>query len=128
VRVKRTIILTMMIAGGLAGLAGGIETLGLNHKFAPEFGGAVGFDGITIALLGQTNPFGVVLAAFLFAALDSGAATMQFQSGVAIDIIQVFQAVTLALVAAPMIIRQIYRIRRSPEEIDSTPTISWGGQ
>jgi simple sugar transport system permease protein len=70
----------------------------------------------------------VVLAAFLFAALDSGAATMQFQSGVAIDIIQVFQAVTLALVAAPMIIRQIYHIRRSPEEIDSTPTISWGGQ
>ena len=128
VRVKRTIILTMIIAGGLAGLAGGIETLGLNHKFAPEFGGAVGFDGITIALLGQTNPFGVVLAAFLFAALDSGAATMQFQSGVAIDIIQVFQAVTLALVAAPMIIRQIYHIRRSPEEIDSTPTISWGGQ
>ena len=128
VRVNWTIILAMVIAGGLAGLAGGIETLGLNHKFAPEFGGAVGFDGITVALLGQTNPFGVVLSAFLFAALDSGAATMQFQSGVAGDIIQVFQAVILAFVAAPMIIRQIYHIRRSPEEIDATPTISWGGQ
>jgi simple sugar transport system permease protein len=128
VRVNWTIVLTMIIAGGLAGLAGGIETLGLNHKFAPEFGGAVGFDGITIALLGQTNPFGVVLSAFLFAALDSGAATMQFQSGVPADIIQVIQAIILAFVAAPMIIRQIYHIRRSADEIDATPTISWGGQ
>lgn len=128
VRVNRTIILTMIVAGALAGLAGAIETLGLNHKFAPEFGGSVGFDGITIALLGQTHPLGVVLSAFLFAALDSGAATMQFQSGVAADIIQVIQAIILAFVAAPMIIRQIFRIRRRADEIDSTPTISWGGQ
>ena len=56
IRVNWTIVLTMMIAGGLAGLAGGVETLGINHKFAPEFGGGVGFDGITVALLGQTHP------------------------------------------------------------------------
>ncbi len=92
IRVGWTIIFTMMLAGGLAGLAGGIETLGLNHKFAPEFGGGVGFDGITVALLGQTNPFGVAGAAFLFGAMDAGAATMQFQSGVAADIILVIQA------------------------------------
>lgn len=127
IRVKGTIVLAMAIAGAFAGLAGAIETLGLNHKFAPEFGGAVGFDGITVALLAQTHPLGIVLSAFLFAALDSGAATMQFQSGVAGDIIQVIQAVILAFVAAPMIIRQIFRIRRQPDEIDSTPTISWGG-
>ncbi len=68
IRVNWTIILTMLIAGGLAGLAGAIETLGVNYKFAPEFGGAVGFAGITVALLGQTNPWGVVLAAFMFGA------------------------------------------------------------
>ena len=128
IRVNWTVILAMSIAGGLAGLAGAIETLGLNHKFAPEFGGQVGFDGITIALLGQTHPFGVVLSSLLFGALDAGAAKMQFDSGVAADIIQIIQALVLAFVAAPMIIRAIYRIKRLPEENESTSLgSSWGG-
>ena len=128
IRVNWTVILAMSIAGGLAGLAGAIETLGLNHKFAPEFGGQVGFDGITIALLGQTHPFGVVLSSLLFGALDAGAAKMQFDSGVAADIIQIIQALVLAFVAAPMIIRAIYRIKRLPSENKSTSLgTSWGG-
>jgi simple sugar transport system permease protein len=128
VRVRWSIVLAIAMAGALAGLAGAIETLGLNHKFAPEFGGAVGFDGITVALLGQTHPFGVVLSAILFAALDSGAAQMQFNSGVAADIIQLIQAVVLAFVAAPTIIREIYRIRAKGKEVEGAPKISWGAQ
>lgn len=128
IRVNWTVILTMGIAGGLAGLAGAVETLGLNHKFAPEFGGQVGFDGITIALLGQTHPFGVVLSSLLFGALDAGAAKMQFDSGVAADIIQIIQALVLTFVAAPMIIRAIYRIKRLPAESETTSLgTSWGG-
>ncbi len=124
--VAKMIILAMVIAGGLAGFAGGIETLGLNHKFAPEFSGAVGFDGITVALLGQTNPFGVILAAFMLGSLDAGAAKMQFESGVAADIIQIIQALVLAFVAAPSIIRQIYHIRAKSEEEDTSLTVGWG--
>jgi len=128
IRVNWTVILTMAIAGGLAGLAGAVETLGLNHKFAPEFGGQVGFDGITIALLGQTHPFGVVLSSFLFGALDAGAAKMQFDSRVSADIIQIIQALVLAFVAAPTIIRALYRIKRQPEESESTSLgTRWGG-
>ena len=127
INVNWIIILTMMIAGGLAGLAGAIETLGLNHKFAPEFTGAVGFDGITVALLGQTNPIGVVLSAFLLAALDAGASQMQFDAGVSQDIIQVIQALVLAFVAAPLIIRQLYRIKKPVDEVDATVFSSgWG--
>lgn len=109
--VNWVIILTMAVAGGLAGLAGTIETLGLNHKFAPEFGGGVGFDGITVALLGQTHPLGVVLSAFLLGAMDAGGSRMQLDSGVAVEIIQVIQALVLIFVAAPLVVRQIYRIR-----------------
>jgi ABC-type uncharacterized transport system permease subunit len=127
INVKWITILTMMIAGGLAGLAGAIETLGLNHRFAPEFTGGVGFDGITVALLGQTNPIGVVLSAFLLGALDAGGARMQFDSGVSADIIQIIQALVLAFVAAPTIIRQIYRIRKPSDQIESTVFSSgWG--
>lgn len=124
--VNWTVIFTMLLAGGLAGLAGTIETLGVNHKFAPEFTGAVGFDGITVALLGQTHPLGVILAAFLFGALDAGGSRMQFESGVSADIIQVIQALVLAFVAAPLLIRAIFRLRRSPNTIESAPTVSWG--
>lgn len=128
IRVNYTLILTIALAGGLAGLAGAIETLGLNHKFAPEFGGSVGFDGITVALLGQTHPLGVLLAAFMFGALDGGASKMQFESGVPADIIQIIQALVLAFVAAPLIIRMIFRLRQeTQEEAASTVSTSWGG-
>lgn len=123
--VARMVILAMVFAGALSGLAGGIETLGINHKFAPEFSGAVGFDGITVALLGQTNPFGVILAAFLLGSMDAGAAKMQFESGVSADIIQLIQALVLAFVAAPAIIRQFYRIRPKPDEEETTLTVGW---
>ena len=109
-------ILTMAIAGALAGLAGTIETLGLNHKFAPEFGGGVGFDGITVALLGQSHPLGVVLSALLLGAMDAGGSRMQLDSGVAVEIIQVIQALVLIFVAAPLIVRQLYRIRPARTE------------
>ncbi len=99
-----TTVLAMTWAGGLAGLAGAIETLGVNHKFAPEFGGEVGFEGITIALLGQGHPLGIVLAALLFAVLDAGASKMQFDSGVPSDIIQVIQTLILIFVAAPALV------------------------
>lgn len=126
--VPRTIVLAMVIAGGLAGLAGAIETLGLNHKFAPEFSGAVGFDGITVALLGQTHPLGVVFAAFMLGALDAGAARMQFESGVAADIIQIIQALVLVFVAAPTIVRTLFRVRRvgAQEAEATTLSTSWG--
>jgi simple sugar transport system permease protein len=126
IRVNWTIVLTIMIAGGLAGLAGAIELLGVNHKFAPEFTGGAGFDGITVALLGQTHPFGVVLAAFMFGALDAGAARMQFDSGVSADIIQVIQALVLAFVASPVLVRSIFRLRRVGGKIETAPSVSWG--
>ena len=127
-RVPQRIVLAMVLAGGLAGLAGAVETLGHIHKYAPEFSGAVGFDGITVALLGQTHPLGVVLSAFMLGALDAGAARMQFESGVAADIIQIIQALVLAFVAAPVIIRNLFRLRTPTEQVEPTPlSTGWTG-
>lgn len=125
IHVNWTIILAMALAGGLAGLAGAIEVLGVNYKFAPEFTGSVGFDGITVALLGQTHPLGVVLASFMFGTLDAGGARMQFESGVSADIIQVIQALVLAFVAAPILIRTIFQLRRQGKQ-GAAPSVSWG--
>ncbi len=129
IRVNWTMVMTMAIAGGLAGMAGAVETLGLNHKFAPEFTGSAGFEGITVALLGNTNPFGVVLSAIFLGSLFAGAAKMQFDSGVPAEIIQVVQALVLAFVAAPEIIRLLFRLREpTPEEEMEEARVStrWG--
>ncbi len=125
VNVARTTILTMAIAGGLAGLAGAVETLGRNYYFAPNFNVGYGFDSIAIALLGRTHPFGVVMAAALFGVMDAGATRMQRSSGVNIEIIQVIQALILLFVAAPEIIRYVFRLRVQKED-QAALSAGWG--
>lgn len=124
INVKRTIILTMALSGLLAGLAGVIEVTGLNYRHELGFSVGYGFDAIAIALLGKTHPFGVVLAAFLFAAMRNGATRMQFLTQIPVDVISVIQALILLFVAADAIIRYIYRIRAREERL--VLTRGWG--
>ncbi|MEM7030937.1 MAG: ABC transporter permease, partial [Chloroflexota bacterium] len=127
ISVKRLTVLTMLIAGILAGLAGTVETLGRNYYFAPGFNVGYGFDSIAIALLAKNHPIGVILTAFLFGAMDAGATRMQRLSGVPSEIIQVVQALILMFVAADQIIRVIYRLKaKRAEEADVTLSAGWG--
>jgi ABC-type uncharacterized transport system permease subunit len=109
--ISRTLILTMSICGGLAGLAGATEIIGVNKAMTPGFSPGYGFDGIAIALLGGSSPLGVVLAALLFGALRAGATPMQAATGIPIDLVVVIQALVIMFVAAPALIREIYRIK-----------------
>ena len=126
VKIVWSIVLAMTLAGGLAGLAGANEVLGLNHNLAVAFSSGYGFDSIALALLGKSHPFGVVLASLLFGTLKNGATQMQLSAGIPIDIILVLQALILAFIAAPAIIRTIYRLRE-PEIEEEVITVSWGG-
>ncbi|HEX2882998.1 MAG TPA: ABC transporter permease [Candidatus Limnocylindria bacterium] len=104
-------VLSMMIAGGLAGLAGASVMLGGSQTLTPGFSPGYGFDGITVALVGATKPLGVVAAAFLFGALRAGATPMQAATGTPIDIVVVIQALVIVFIAAPALVRAIFRIR-----------------
>jgi simple sugar transport system permease protein len=123
----RWIILTMSLAGALAGLAGTNEVLGVNHNLAMAFSSGYGFDSIALALLGRSHPLGVVLASLFFGTLRSGARRMQVVSGIPIDIISVIQAMILAFMAAPAIIRTIYRVRQPAEAGEEVLVRGWGG-
>jgi simple sugar transport system permease protein len=125
VNVRRTIVVTMLLSGLLAGLAGAIEVTALNYRHELGFSVGYGFDAIAIALLGKTNPFGVVIAALLFGAMRNGAARMQFLTQIPVDVISVIQGLILLFVAADAIIRWIYRIRAREERL--VLTRGWGG-
>jgi general nucleoside transport system permease protein len=111
INISRTLILTMSLCGGLAGLAGATEIVGVNKSLTPGFSPGYGFDGIAIALLGGSSPLGVVLAALLFGGLRAGATPMQAATGIPIDLVVVIQALVIMFVAAPALIREIYRIK-----------------
>lgn len=125
-KVSKNIMLAMTLSGALCGMAGANEVMGLNHNLAMAFSSGYGFDSIALALLGNNNPVGVVLASLLFGTLRNGATRMQVVSSVPIDIISILQAVILALIAAPAIIRTIYRLREV--SVDKSVNISWGGK
>ncbi len=124
-RVPFTIILTMVISGFLAGMGGAVETLGIVGRYQPGFNVGLGFDGITIALLGKTSPFGIIPAAILIGAMKAGASTMQFEAGVAKEITDVIQALILFFVTADMIVRKLIR---SKTENGTGVTLSGWGQ
>ena len=104
-------VTSMVIAGGLAGLAGAVVILGGSRTLSPGFSPGYGFDGIVVALVGNTRPLGVVAAAFLFGALRAGATPMQAATGTPLDLVVIIQALVILFIAAPGLVRAIYRIR-----------------
>lgn len=123
--VPRNIVLVMMLSGALAGLGGATQVLGVDHWVGQGFSAGYGFDSIAIALLGKSHPVGVVLSALLWGALRNGATKMQSMAGIPIDIISIIQGLVIVFIAAPVIIRWIYRIRTLETE-KVVLTRGWG--
>lgn len=111
ISVGRTMVLAMGLSGALAGAAGIVQVLGVQHHMTDTVAAGYGFDAIAIALLARSNPWGVLPAALLFGALRSGASFMQLQTDVSADLISIVQASVIIFVAAPAIVRWIFRLR-----------------
>ncbi len=121
--IKRIVTLSMIFGGGLAGLAGALEALGTLHRFEPAIGGTLGFDGITIALLARANPLATIPAALLVGILRTGAAGLQFETGIAPEVVDVLLATILLMVSIPVLGKWIFRSRADKVSAAST---SWG--
>src|SRR6516164_7158711 len=111
INVERNWALVMAIAGGLGGLAAATVILGTDFTLNPQSFGTYGIDAITVALLGLGRPGGVVLAGLLFGALRAGSPGMQTTTGTPVQIVQVLAALIVLFVAAPPLVRAIYRLR-----------------
>lgn len=123
----RTTVVTMAIAGGLAGLGGAGLVLGAagQQSVTPGFSAGLGFDGITVALLGRGRPWGTVVAGVVFGALKAGGRTMQSQTSTPVDLVVVIQALVILFIAAPVLIRAIFRLRETGEAASGVAA-GWG--
>jgi ABC-type uncharacterized transport system permease subunit len=125
-KVERSWVLAMLIGGGLAGLAGAAVIQGTDFVLNPNSYGTYGIDAITVALLGRGSPGGVVAAGLLFGALHAGSPGMQTATSTPVQIVQVLQALIVMFVAAPPLIRSLYRLRDARVSgVGSTMSKGW---
>ncbi len=111
INVSRTIILTMLVSGALAGLGGGTEISGIHHRLRLDISAGYGFTGILVAMMGQLNPFGSILSAIFFGALKNGSYMMQITSRVPVSLVHTIQGVILFFLVIVFVIRK-YRLKR----------------
>jgi simple sugar transport system permease protein len=111
INVGRTYTVVMMIAGSLLGLAGINQVLGtVPSGISVDLDAAIGFDAITVALLGRSRPLGILAAGLLFGALKAGGFTMQTSENISVDLVLVVQSLIVLFLAAPPLVRAIFRL------------------
>jgi len=117
---------TMFISGGLAGLGGAVHLIGTEYALTAGIAGSIGFDAITVALLGQATPLGTLLGALLFGALQTGSRTLLSNTGTPSEIVQVIQALIVLFIATPMLLKRVFRLKNTIESKSMTAK-GWNG-
>ncbi len=120
-------VAVMAVSGSLAGLAGANQVLGLEpYRAFSGFAGDTGFDAIALALLGRSHPVGVLFAGLLFGGLRAGGLQMQGTAGIPVDLVLVLQALIIVFIAAPELVKAIFRIKSVDDGAKSTVSTGWG--
>ncbi|MBY5161627.1 ABC transporter permease [Salsipaludibacter albus] len=118
--------LVLAIAGGLAALGGIVQLSGVQGRITPGFAAGLGFDGITVALLGRSSPLGVIAAALLFGGLRAGGLAMQADTQISLDLVTVLQALIVIFIAAPALIRSLWHVKTRKESgLEATASGGW---
>lgn len=112
ISVQWTTVKALCISGALAGLAGGVEVMGVHHRLFDQFSSGFGFTGIAVALLAKNHPIAVIPAALLFGAMSAGGGTMQLEADVPQKIILIVQALVIFFVAAEGIVTYFVKQRQ----------------
>jgi general nucleoside transport system permease protein len=116
----------MTIGGAMAGAAGLAEILGIQGRITQGFSAGLGFDGITVALLGRGSVGGTLAAGLLFGALKAGGRAMQAQTGTSLDLVVVIQALIIVFIAAPGLVRAMFRIKADDGLATTQVAKGWG--
>ncbi|MGB8252676.1 MAG: hypothetical protein WCF08_05640, partial [Anaerolineaceae bacterium] len=108
ISVGTTMTAAMFVSGGLAGIAGAVEVLGLYHRIMDGTSAGYGFSAMAVAILGALNPLGIAVFAFLFAALRVGADNMQRQLGIPHAIVGLIEGAIIIFLQARYVLPNLY--------------------
>ena len=112
INTSRNILLVMLLSGGVAGLAGACEVMGVQGRLYALFSPGYGYDGIAVALIGLNSPLGIVFGALLFGAFRAGGNRMQMKAYVPFSIVEVIQAIVIIAVVASQMLLEIWNERQ----------------
>jgi len=129
-RPRRLVVLALTLGGLLAGLAGAVEILGVSGNMPASYSSNIGYDAITVALLGRANPVGIVFGGLFFGAMRAGSPLMETVADVPRQMVDVLQGIILFFLAADVVVRRVFRIRAAGVGVDELQTVtrSYGGQ
>lgn len=127
ISVERSYTGVMLASGALAGLAGVSQVLGTVGHVTGGVAAGLGFQAITVALLGRAKPLGTVLAGLLFGGLSAGGVAMRARTGTPIDLVLILQALIVLFIAAPALVRAVFRVRTSGAGGVGQLTKGWNG-
>ena len=116
INIKNKYILAFLISGAMAGLAGTNEILGVNHYLSGTISPGYGFDSISLSILGNNHPIGVIFTSLMFGFLRNGSTRMQNLARVPIEIITIIQALIIGFIAAPPIIQKLFHLKDEDQE------------
>jgi simple sugar transport system permease protein len=123
-RPRRMVVFALTLGGLLAGMAGAIEILGRDRYMAASYSSNIGFEAITVALLGRAHPVGIVFGGLLLGAMHAGAPSMQSQAGIPPQMIDLLQGVILFFLAAEIVVRRFFRIKAAGAGVDELQTVT----
>jgi ABC-type uncharacterized transport system permease subunit len=127
IRYKRWYVYSFLIAGAMGAMAGILEVQGLTRVLPEGFAAGYGFDAIAVSLLAGNNPLAIIPAALIFGALRIGGDFLQIRAGLSVHIVSIFRALILLFVAAPEIVRAVYRLKaKADHEAELIPPTRWG--
>jgi simple sugar transport system permease protein len=129
-RPRLVVTATLTVGGLLAGLGGATEILGVEGYIPATYSTNVGFEAITVALLGRAHPIGIFFSALLIGAFRAGAPLMQVKAGVPVQMIDILQGVILFFLAADLIVRRVFHLRKVSGGVEELQTVTrtYGGQ
>lgn len=116
ISIGKIMIISIIVSGGIAGLAGASHTLGVDRRFIEGFSPGFGFDGIAVAALAADSAIGVIFSGVIFGALRAGAMVLNRTTNIPTDFINIIQAMVIIFVAAPILVKDILKVFRKKED------------
>lgn len=127
ISISKVYIGVMVIVGGLAGLAGTAQVLGTSPQVTADIDAGIGFDAITVALLGRGSAIGTFWAGMLFGALRAGSVQLLASTSTPPDLVQVLQALIVLFIAAPGLVRLVFRLKGASGGGTAVAAKGWNG-